>query len=157
MKANDYQVGGDHYGNKGYPHWDLALAVPLGYLDGCTTKYVARWRKKGTPVLDLKKALQYLNKLEESDSVPLLRRPFEEIVKEVAHFNEVNNLPDVERAYMAALCTWKTKEDLRQARELLFILMDEAEALAQVASEPRPVPLTDDNKHAERAPKRDYW
>lgn len=144
--ANELQVGGDHYGNEGYPHWDLVLAVGLDYFEGCTTKYVARWRKKGTPVLDLKKSLQYLNKLEASFEVRLGRCPFDFVVKEVARFNEINDLQDVERAYIAALCTWQTREDLQKARELLFLLLDEAENIAPVS-----VPLTEENHYAERA------
>lgn len=35
----------------------------IGYLFGCTFKYLTRWDKKGTPEQDLKKAHWYLNKL----------------------------------------------------------------------------------------------
>ena len=58
-RANDRQVGGDHYKVGELQHWDL-----LGpeYLMGCATKYISRWRRKNG-VQDLEKALHYAEKL----------------------------------------------------------------------------------------------
>jgi len=64
MGANDHQVGGQHY-KTNYEHWDLVLATGMGYLEGCATKYVARWRNKDG-VADLKKALHYVEKIQEN-------------------------------------------------------------------------------------------
>jgi len=61
MPANDNQVGGDHYKGE-IQHWDWAVSENLGYLEGCITKYVARWRKKNG-LQDLEKAQHYLTKL----------------------------------------------------------------------------------------------
>lgn len=55
------QVGGDHYQAE-YMHWDWAAETRLGGLEWNATKYLARFRKKGTPKLDLKKALSYVEK-----------------------------------------------------------------------------------------------
>ena len=152
MRANAYQVNGLHYKSE-YQHWDLCLAVGMGYLEGCTTKYVCRWRAKGG-LTDLRKALHFLNKLEEDGKAPTNRPLFyKEIDQEVAKFSIANKLSDVERAYIAALATWETKEELNGAREFLMILIDEAEALDKGLT---PVPLTEENKHAERA-KGDGW
>jgi Protein of unknwon function (DUF3310) len=66
MNANDKQVGGAHYQNSrsNYQHWDLMVDnVGSGYLVGAATKYLARYRRKGTPVTDLKKALHFVEKL----------------------------------------------------------------------------------------------
>jgi hypothetical protein len=144
MKANEYQISGNHY-KAAYEHWDVVLNTGMGYLEGCTTKYVVRWRKKGG-IQDLKKALHYLNKLEEWGHPPERKLSFEKVLAEVAEFNEVNFLPDLERAYVTALSAWQTVEELQAAREFLFLLMDEAEALDK-----GPVPLTEENHHAERA------
>ena len=38
----------------------------VGYLEGCTIKYLMRWDKKDAPLQDLKKAMWYLNKLIET-------------------------------------------------------------------------------------------
>ena len=73
-KVNSRQIGGDHY-KTSYEHWDLAVNIPLGYLEGCATKYVARWRKKDG-LKDLQKALHYLDKLIEVGS-PYIARTIE--------------------------------------------------------------------------------
>ena len=61
QKANDMQVGGSHYA-AAYQHWDLVEDWGVGYLEGCATKYLTRWRKKNG-VQDLEKALHYATKL----------------------------------------------------------------------------------------------
>ncbi len=63
MSANDKQVAGDHYATA-YQHWDFVLDAELGYLLGCATKYVSRWRKKNG-AQDLQKAIHYLEKAKE--------------------------------------------------------------------------------------------
>jgi len=145
------QVGGDHYHNdRGFAHWDLIVKLGhVGYFDGQATKYVVRWREKGGAE-DLKKSLSYLNKLEESGPVPIWRLPYPRIVEEVARFNEVNGVPVVEAAFIAKLCTWQSKAELAEARQLLFSLLDEVEGRSPV-----PVPLTEENHYAER--QRDGW
>lgn len=63
-RANDRQVGGDHYkkaGETGEEHWDRVSRLGLDYFQGCITKYVERWRDKGG-VQDLEKARHYLDK-----------------------------------------------------------------------------------------------
>lgn len=62
--ANDRQVGGDHYGSKAYQHWDWVCDIGLGYLLGCASKYVTRWRDKNG-LQDLQKAIHFLDKAEE--------------------------------------------------------------------------------------------
>jgi hypothetical protein len=64
MSANDYQPGGDHYRKKNpsLQHWDIVERYGVGYLEGCGTKYLCRWRDKGG-MLDLEKALHYCDKL----------------------------------------------------------------------------------------------
>ena len=60
--ANDMQVAGDHYIDKGIQPWDYIIANNLGYLEGNIVKYVSRWEAKGG-IDDLKKAQHYLAKL----------------------------------------------------------------------------------------------
>lgn len=154
MRANEHQVGGSHYKNAaGVQHWDLALKLNLPYLEACSTKYVTRWRKKDG-LRDLQKSLHYLNKLEEYRSEHLhtlpKRDPFEIpiIQDQVAEMARANGLNALERAYIERLCVWAELEELAAARELLFLLMDEAEAHATEGA--KPVPLEDSNKHADR-------
>lgn len=63
MKANDRQIGGDHYKGE-YQHWDFASATNMPYVIGCATKYISRWKNKNG-VEDLQKSTHYLEKAEE--------------------------------------------------------------------------------------------
>ena len=146
MEADSYQIGGSYYKTE-YEHWSLVIACGLSYFEGNTTKYITRWRKKGGAT-DLRKSLHYLNKMEETvTSSPKRLLTTAEILREVNAFCEANNLKDLERAYVRALCTWQIKEELDGARQFLFLLLDEAEALDKGAT---PAPLSDSNKHADR-------
>lgn len=67
-RANDTQVGGDHYKKYGdLQPWDVITAWNLGYLDGTALKYIARWRDKGG-IADLQKAIHFLQKKIEVES-----------------------------------------------------------------------------------------
>ena len=154
MRANEHQVSGSHYKNAaGIQHWDLSLKLNLPYLESCSTKYVTRWRKKDG-LRDLQKSLHYLNKLEEFrfDNPHTLPKRIQQelpyIRAQVAEMARANDLNDIERAYIERLCVWTELEELAAARELLFLLMDEAEARATEGA--KPVPLTEENKHADR-------
>lgn len=124
MSANDTQVGGNHYKTT-YQHWDLAIWVPMGYLEGCSTKYITRWRKKNG-VQDLRKALHYLDKLIESYNiydVPVRAKPGN-VQAELTKFAEANMLTEMEAQYIYILCTYVDKEDLFIARKLLLSMVE---------------------------------
>ena len=70
MKANDLQVGGEHYKHKTIQPWDAITAWQLGFLDGNAVKYLARWRKKNG-LQDLRKAQHYVSKLIEEEELRL--------------------------------------------------------------------------------------
>jgi hypothetical protein len=61
-RADDMQVGGNHYKDKSIQPWDYIIANDLGYLEGNVVKYVSRWKNKNG-IEDLKKAQHYLAKL----------------------------------------------------------------------------------------------
>ena len=63
-KANDKQIGGDHYRVAIQP-WDYIIANNLGYLEGTAIKYITRWKKKGG-IADIDKAIHFLEKLKET-------------------------------------------------------------------------------------------
>lgn len=68
-KANERQVGGEHYkvhGTTELQHWDIVKIFKLDYFQGNITKYVMRWRNKGG-VQDLQKARHYLDKYIENE------------------------------------------------------------------------------------------
>jgi hypothetical protein len=66
MKANDRQIGGDHYkkaGKTGEEHWDRQYRLfGPGYFVGCATKYIERYKDKNGKA-DLEKALHFIEKL----------------------------------------------------------------------------------------------
>lgn len=69
-KANDIQIGGDHYRSKKVQPWDAMEAWMStdefrGFLRGNAIKYLAREKDKGG-VTDLKKAMHYMKKLLET-------------------------------------------------------------------------------------------
>ena len=61
-KANQMQIGGNHYKELDPQPWDLIRAWNLGYMEGNVIKYVGRWQSKGG-LEDLRKARHYLDKL----------------------------------------------------------------------------------------------
>lgn len=52
-----------HYRQGTMETWDAITGLGLGYLEGNVVKYVSRYRYKGDPVGDLKKARAYIDKL----------------------------------------------------------------------------------------------
>lgn len=62
MKANDIQIGGEHYKVQAIEPWDYIAANGLGYFEGCIVKYVTRHRQKNG-LEDLRKAQHYIAKL----------------------------------------------------------------------------------------------
>jgi hypothetical protein len=137
MSANEKQVGGKHY-KSGYEHWDLAVAIPLGYLEGTTTKYISRWRKKGG-MQDLEKALHYLDKLIEVTFYNVNRVLGRlEIKVEVNRFAHINNLSILEEEYIFMLCTYETRIDLETARLTLLDMIEGEELRRNSLIRPEP-------------------
>lgn len=63
MSANEIQVAGNHYKERGkYQPWDVIVEWNLGFLEGNALKYISRWRSKGG-IEDIRKAIHYLEKL----------------------------------------------------------------------------------------------
>lgn len=121
--ANARQVGGDHYKTaSNIQHWDLVEDHGLGYLEGCATKYLSRWRKKNG-VQDLEKALHYTDKLLElalsNKREPRGWVPFEQ----VAAFAKDYNLDLSETSAVLILCNWRTTDDLLSARNIIQQLL----------------------------------
>jgi hypothetical protein len=70
MKADDIQVGGNHYKDMAVQPWDLMEVVLtyeefIGFLKGNIIKYALRQGRKEGADDDGAKALHYLNKLKE--------------------------------------------------------------------------------------------
>ena len=72
MKANEHQIGGNHYASNDIQPWDYIIANNLGYLEGNIIKYTTRWRRKGG-IDDLRKVIHYAEKLIEVEEIKKLR------------------------------------------------------------------------------------
>lgn len=112
MNANEIQVGGTHY-KTSYEHWDFVINCKLGYLEGCATKYIARWRRKDG-IKDLQKAEHYILKMIESwsylKSEHRLHHYFIEQQSEL--FAKVNELTVDEKYIIAAISMCTTRDSL---------------------------------------------
>lgn len=67
LKANDRQVGGNHYKDKTIQPWDVIDTLPhaeaIGFYKGNAIKYIMRAGSKGPAREDYEKALHYIQKL----------------------------------------------------------------------------------------------
>jgi hypothetical protein len=110
MNANNMQIGGNHY-RSGIQHWDLIDAYNVGYLEGCATKYITRWRNKNG-VEDLRKALHFVKKLAErrqdapqveiSERIPQVPR---QVINE---YLAANQLTGDDADIISHLLTWQS-------------------------------------------------
>lgn len=60
-KANEVQVGGDHYRRQAIQPWDYIAANGLDFFQGAVVKYISRWKTKDG-IKDLEKCLHFLQK-----------------------------------------------------------------------------------------------
>jgi hypothetical protein len=100
------------------------VKIPLGYLEGCTTKHVSRWRKK-LGVQDLQKAEHYLDKLIEVATYDIKRNNVD-VDKEIGLFAEANSLGHLEYQYLFILCTYRNEKSLMAARQILMKILNVA-------------------------------
>ena len=145
MKANDHQVGGTHYKGSAYEHWDLVVRTGMGYLEGQATRYITRWRKKNG-LEDLQKAVHYIDKLIEVNAGGARGGGLGSdlmMLAEIKKFALANGLSPNEHFAVEDLAIWRSEKELVRARDIVLSLIEHAE--------PKPVPVSDSNKHAERA------
>lgn len=128
LNPNNHQEGGEHY-KSGYQHWDVIEEHGLGYIEGCASKYVVRWRKKNG-VEDLKKAAHYVQKL--INLVESQHRKLRGIVSKgsLVRFLTANTVPPTEAAILELLFTWTVKDDLVAAESWIQQLITQANAEA---------------------------
>lgn len=155
MSANDKQIGGNHYKTT-FEHWDLVIFLPMGYLEGCATKYVCRWRKK-EGLKDLMKAQHYLDKLIESfDIIDLIRlAPMDVAVDKITEFSIANDLTAEETEFMILLSTYSIVDELHKAREILNGMIQQAEQSRIPPAEPTHPGTPEDGGHHEQSQPQD--
>ena len=128
--ANKIQHGGDHY-KSSVQHWDvMADFFGIDYHIGCATKYLSRWQKKGTPLLDLQKSIHFTDKaIEVVLGNPAIAANNEQFVPRdvIERFVIANDLEMHERLALLALWRWDTVEDLMQAKVHIQAIIREFE------------------------------
>ena len=65
--ASQMQVGGDHYTKLGIQPMTYSMANELNALQHTAIKYITRYKDKGTPLLDLAKAIHCIEMLIEHE------------------------------------------------------------------------------------------
>lgn len=138
------QVGGSHY-QSAYQHWDWVIDTKMSYLEGCATKYVSRWRSsKGEGIKDLRKGLSFVDKLlktcGQDRELPISTATLLDLTR---RFAKANNLDNVEYHICLNIAGWQHPIVLQTARSSIMKLIEGVEAA--------PVPLTEENHHADRA------
>lgn len=132
--ANARQVGGSHY-KKEYEHWDWVEDIGLGYVEGCATKYVTRWRSKDGRK-DLEKALHYTDKTIElardSNRENRVRTTFKAwrddmplpVVKATDKFIAANAIGEAAACYVRMMVSWRKVPDLQAARLVIVSILE---------------------------------
>ncbi len=127
MNPNSRQVGGQHYAAE-FQHWDFVVLLGMGYLEGCATKYVLRWRQKGGKQ-DLEKAAHYVEKMLDLLDRGHYRRSG--IVSDEALSRMINSYPHpvlfFERSVLDLLMRWNTRSDLEHAASQIKTLLTHKE------------------------------
>lgn len=110
--ANEIQHGGLHYKKSAtLQHWDIVEKYGIGYCEGCSTKYVSRWREKNG-LEDLQKAEHYVIKLLE------LVRENGRLPRGIVPLSVVNEfcknlgIKGLERSFMQGMFRWEQESDL---------------------------------------------
>lgn len=125
--VNERQVGGSHYSKGGsFQHWDIIEENEIGYLEGCATKYIARYRDKNGAE-DLRKSEHYVQKLiEMNGSVGRSPRgwaPQDHIDLFCAHYN----MDSRQKTCMELLLGTWTVPDLNHVQDLLAVMIEDWE------------------------------
>jgi hypothetical protein len=89
-RANERQVGGDHYKIMPIEHWDLSVMFNMDPFQYQITKYVLRWRDKNG-LMDLEKVVHFAQKYLEIErmrkegnlTIELLRGAMVKLLREV--------------------------------------------------------------------------
>lgn len=137
--VNAHQIGGEHYRSE-LQHWDFVELNGIGYLEGCATKYLTRWRKKGG-LLDLKKAKHYIEKLM---SLPDRKdRTYDKLKVDVQDFCKANNVAETEARVIDLLVCWEDRGQLVLALGWIDIII-EREELRLLREQPQAAPARGD-------------
>ena len=122
---NAMQVGGTHYQTE-YQVWDFVENHGLGGLEMSIIKYVCRWREKGNGIMDLEKAIHFLDKLMDLHThrhrVPKGCAPHSDIV----YFCNMQELTSTEVFVVTVISRWSYIDNLLACRAAIQRLIEDA-------------------------------
>lgn len=125
MKVNDKQVAGAHYQKGSIQHWDLMDEIDVGYLEGCATKYLTRWRDKNG-LQDLLKAQHYIEKRIEQFTWGKGRSKGSAWSPNFNRFIYENEVGDNESVIIEKILFWQNIQDLKFANTKMNALIEDA-------------------------------
>lgn len=111
VSANDIQYGGDHYKKARIQHWDFVVDNNLGYLEGCSTKYLSRHQDKNG-LEDVQKAEHYIQKILEKHLQDGYRNGFTGEPQDIHSFIEGTSMDGYSATVFFMVCWWRGEEDL---------------------------------------------
>lgn len=122
---NAMQVGGDHYHHSDYQVWDFIEKHGLGGLEMNIIKYVCRWRDKGNGIMDLEKAIHFLDKLidlhKHRGRVPKGCAS----ISDTQYFSAMQDLTDPEEFAVTVISRWSCVGDLLGCRSVIQQLIED--------------------------------
>jgi hypothetical protein len=128
MRANEIQVGGDHYRGRETQHWDVIDRNGVGYLEGVATKYICRHREKNG-LQDLRKAEHYVMKLLEEVDEHGRRPRGTATLADVVGLRDGHNLNALEYGAVSMILRWNERAHLEAAlKDIQDLLLEYEQA-----------------------------
>ena len=122
-KANDTQVGGAHYKDTVFQHWDFAAEAQFGYFEGQITKYLDRYARKNG-LQDVQKARHFTAKLielaEEKTQLPVHRGASMQLVRR--YFEDRRGVWVEAQRAITMISLWGTVAQLRSVLGYIDLL-----------------------------------
>ena len=117
MNTLDTQIGGTHYTDLPHQPLDLIAGLDLDFFQGNVVKYLTRYKFKGAPVADLKKAADYCRKAH----AYLYYRQLTDYYRTRATYGveahcEANGLPDKVAEAMLKAILYQWREAIEEER-----------------------------------------
>ena len=122
---NTIQIGGTHYLGE-YQVWDFTEKHGLGGLEMCIIKYMCRWREKGNGIMDLEKAIHFIEKLID------LHKNHGRVPKGCAsladakYFSAMQDLDRTEEFVVTVISRWSCSDELLDCRAAIQSWIDNA-------------------------------
>ena len=125
VHPNAMQVGGDHYVQTEYQVWDFTEKHGLGGLEMCVVKYLCRWREKGNGVMDLEKAIHFVDKLIDLHNHKGRVPKGCASVGDLRYFSNMQELDQTEEFAVTMISRWSCSADLYSCRGSIQRLIED--------------------------------